>query len=57
MLLFCMSISGFEKIKKIKDMKKKHSMAIQLVDDLLQHGSETTNKKVEGYFLFSLLTF
>ena len=55
MLLFRMSISGFEKIKKIKDMKKKHSMAIQLVDDLLQHGSETTNKRDKGYFLsFSL---
>ncbi|XP_034695643.1 uncharacterized protein LOC117921793 [Vitis riparia] len=39
---------GFEKIKKIKDMKKKHSMAIQLVDELLQHGSETTNKRDKG---------
>ena len=55
MLLFCICISGFEKIKKIKDMKMKHSRAIQLVDELLQHGSETTNKKDKGYFLpFSL---
>ena len=41
MLLFCMSISGFEKIKKIKDMKKKHSRAVQLVDELLQHVSSS----------------
>ncbi|WJZ95023.1 hypothetical protein VitviT2T_013821 [Vitis vinifera] len=32
---------GFEKIKKIKDMKKKHSRALQLVDELLQHGSKS----------------
>ena len=36
-----MSISGFEKIKKIKDMKKKHSRAVQLVDELLQHVSSS----------------
>ena len=41
MLLFCMSISGFEKIKQIKDAKKKHSRALQLVDELLQHGSKS----------------
>eukprot|EP00261_Vitis_vinifera_P036287 XP_019077530.1 PREDICTED: uncharacterized protein LOC104880284 isoform X2 [Vitis vinifera] len=32
---------GFEKIKKIKDMKKKHSRAVQLVDELLQHVSSS----------------
>ncbi|KAL6335044.1 hypothetical protein AAG906_026424 [Vitis piasezkii] len=31
--------------KKNKRYEKKHSMAIQLVDELLQHGSETTNKR------------
>ena len=41
MLLLCMYISGFEKIKKIKDMKKKHSRAVQLVDELLQHVSSS----------------
>ncbi|XP_034696401.1 uncharacterized protein LOC117922375 isoform X2 [Vitis riparia] len=35
---------GFEKIKKIKDMKKKHSRAVQLVDELLQHVSSSKYK-------------
>ncbi|KAJ9692856.1 hypothetical protein PVL29_011784 [Vitis rotundifolia] len=32
---------GFEKIKKIKEMKKKHSRAIQLVEELLRHVSSS----------------